>query len=335
MINEAQIKKLELQFPQLKFEHNFPLSSITYFKVGGPAKIFVRVKSLEDLIDIIRYCQKQELEYVLLGGASNVVVVDEGVNRLVIVTDNSAVELLNLEGNQPVTSSVPEPNSCEKKIIRAECGTRTALLVKKSIEFGLTGLESFMGVPGKVGGAIFNNSHFQTDLIGDFISQVEVLNTSGERVWLDQSQCQFDYDYSRFQESGEVILRADFLLSLGDEEQSKQLVSQTMNYRVQTQPLGMPSSGCIFKNVENSPELKKLFPQFAHKKYLSAGFLIDRAGLKRSSEGGIQVSDKHASFMVNTGAGQATDIKKLVKRVKSEVNRQFGVELREEIFWIK
>jgi UDP-N-acetylmuramate dehydrogenase len=340
MLADTQLNKLESHFPQLKFERNYPLSLITYFKVGGPARSLVKVDSLKDLVELIRHCHQSQIRFVLLGGASNVVVADEGIDGLVIVTTNDRVLLTSKENENGLLDN--EQSSFQYKqekstqnIVRAECGARTAMLVNKSIEFGLTGLEPFMGVPGKVGGAIFNNSHFQDELIGDFIARVEVLNKKGERVWLNQAECQFDYDHSRFQTSGEVILQADFLLVHGEKEESRRRARELMNYRAQTQPLGVPSSGCIFKNVKNTPQLQTLFPQFADKQYVSAGFLIDQAGLKGLREGDIEVSSKHASFMINVGTGSATDIQKLVEKVKLKVEKQFGVTLQEEIFWIK
>ncbi len=335
----SQRKLLEDHFPDLDFKHEFPLSEITYFKVGGPAWLLVVIKEKRQLVDLIKFCNDKQIECLILGGASNVVVSDQGVNRLVIVTKNDSVQLIEqkekVDVNRNEDDETANANDQPTKIIRAECGVRTSTLVKKSVDFGLTGLEPFMGVPGRLGGAIYNNSHFQDWLIGDYVTQVEVIDSDNNIKWLSREECEFGYDQSRFHKTKEVILQAEFSLLPGDKELSDQLIAKTMEYRVETQPLGMPSSGCIFRNVPNNPSLRQKFSQFKDREYVPAGFLIDQAGLKGVSSGDIQVSTKHASFMVNTGKGTAQDIKDLIVRVKQEVLDQFQVELHEEVFWLE
>lgn len=331
MLNSDKKKKLDILqslFPQLNFFQDYPLSKLIYFKIGGPAEILVEVEQLNDLIELIKFCREEKLEFIVLGGASNVIVADEGLGKIVIVTANK-----NLEKQD---QSKPESAHQEKQfLVRAECGVNTSDLVTKTVAMGLTGLEPFLGVPGKLGGAIFNNSHFQKELIGDFVTQVEVLTPQNQVVWIPQKECQFAYDYSRFQHSGEIILRVDFLLKQGDKQKSRQLIRDSMMYRSKTQPLHLPSSGCIFKNVKNSAKLKEIFTDFEDREFISAGFLIDKAGLKGLREGGIEVSTKHAAFMVNHGEGKAQDLKNLIKKVKQKVYEKFGVNLEEEVFWLE
>ncbi len=331
MLNSGKKKKfdiLQLQFPQLNFLQDYPLSKLTYFKIGGPAEILVEVEQLNDLIKLVKFCRDEKLEFIVLGGASNVIVSDEGLKKIVIVTANSNIEMQD----QSKFQGDDQENQFK---VRAECGIKTSDLVTKTVAMGLTGLEPFLGVPGKLGGAIFNNSHFQKELIGDFVTQVEVLTPQNQVIWISQSECQFAYDHSRFQHTGEIILRVDFLLKQGDKNISKQLIRDSMMYRSKTQPLHLPSSGCIFKNVKNSTKLKEMFTDFKDREFISAGFLIDRAGLKGLREGGIEVSAKHAAFMVNHGEGKAQDLKSLIKKVKQNVHEKFGVDLEEEVFWLE
>jgi UDP-N-acetylmuramate dehydrogenase len=218
--------------------------------------------------------------------------------------------------------------------VTAGAGLKTSLLVRKTVDAGLTGLEYFLGVPGNVGGAVYNNAHYLEDLISRQINRVEIITENDTIEWLDKEDCRFAYDYSRFQKTKEVILQAEFLLESGSIEESREKIREATVYRAETQPLGLPSSGCIFQNTPNTPQLKKLFPQFADKKYVSGGFLIDQAGLKNTTEGDIEVSDKHAAFFINRGGGTAADIQKLIDRVKTVVKEKFGAELREEVFWL-
>lgn len=313
----VQLKK---SFPDLKFKTNVPLSKLAYFKIGGPAEVLVKLDNREKLVELIRYSRSQDFPVNVLGGLSNVIISDEGIKGLVILARHSQIDVIDQDQNGAV--------------VQVDAGLRTSLLVNKTVELGLAGLEPFLGVPGRVGGAVYNNAHFQDELIGTYVDQVEVLGVDNEVVWLDQDACQFSYNFSRFQTSDEIILRVKFKLTSSNANFSRQKMRQTTLYRIKTQPLGLPSSGCIFKNPANNDFLKQRFPQFKDKQYISAGFLIDRAGLKGQKQGDIQVSQEHAAFMVNLGKGTAQDVKKLIAQVKQQVNKKFQVELEEEVFWL-
>ncbi len=321
LLTQQQIQQFRQEFPDLKFRVNYPLSKITYFKVGGPADAYVIVKDRIQLIGFIKYCRLHNIRFTLLGGASNVIVSDQGVAGVVVATRHNEFQLLEQDERQA--------------LLRVDTGIKTATLVKKTADLGLVGLGLFLGVPGYLGGAIYNNSHFQTGFVGDCVEQVEILTPQNEVVWLDQSQCQFSYDSSRFQKTNDIILRVDFRLKVGKKEQVVKTMKQSTLYRIQAQPLSMPSSGCIFKNVPNTKDLKQTFPQFADRDYISAGFLIDQAGLKGLQQGGVQVSKKHAAFMVNTGDATAKDILNLIEQVKNMVQEKFNVKLEEEVFLLE
>lgn len=312
---------LKKNFPNLKFKINFPLSKITYFKIGGPAEVLVAVQTREELINLIKFCQDKSCKYTILGGASNVLISDDGVSGLVILAKHTKLEKTNCN-----------EQGCE---VLADTGLDMSALVKQTVNLGLTGLEQLVGVPGTLGGAVFNNSHYHDFLISRHIKEVEIVNKFGEVVWLDSSDCDFGYDLSRFQTTREVILRVKFFLKTGDPQTSKQLMRESTVYRMKTQPLGMPSSGCIFKNPSNQKNLQELFPQFSDQPRISAGFLIEQAGLKGASQGSIKISEQHASFMVNTNGGTAQDVLKLIDHVKEVVHKKFDVLLKEEVFWLE
>lgn len=314
--------QLATAFPNSAFQEQFPLSQVTYFKLGGPAEVFVDATSGEELQQFIRFCRNNQIPWRVIGGASNVIAPDEGLAGLTIRAANETYELVN-----DATKS--------RAIVRVGAGFRTALFVRKTIEDGLAGLEFFLGVPGRIGGAVYNNAHYLSDLIGDHIARVKVLTPENEFIWLEADECEFGYDSSRFQQTGEVIVEVEFSLSGGDKDESMKKVEEATRYRATTQPLGEPSSGCIFQNTPNSAHLRELFPQFAEKNYVSGGFLIDQAGLKGAREGGIEVSHKHAAFFVNKGDGTASQVQALIERVKAEVLAKFGVELHEEVFYLQ
>jgi UDP-N-acetylmuramate dehydrogenase len=319
-ISEENLKELKKTFPQLKFKINFSLSRITYFQIGGEADALTKVTSRLQLIKLVDFCRQQDIKFLILGGASNVIVANEGFKGLVILTRHDELKAIDEKENF-VT-------------ICADSGLQTAVLVRKIVDLGLTGLEVFTGVPGRLGGAIYNNSHYQQELIGNHVSRVEVVNTKGDVVWLDASDCEFSYDDSRFQRTNEPILRVEFTLPHGDKNVSAQLIKESTLYRIKTQPLGFPSSGCIFKNVPNTNRLRQLFPQYQNRPHISAGFLIDQAGLKGLSKGSVKVSEKHAAFLINTNGGKAEDVEYLINQIKIKVKEKFGVDLEEEVFWV-
>ncbi len=313
-------EQLSTAFPDLDFKFGVKLAPLTYFKLGGQAEAYIELANITLLQKLWQFCHDHQIKLKVIGGLSNVIVADEGVSGLVVrLTNNQVTEISRQDGGATIL---------------AGAGIKTALLVAKSIELGLMGLEFFLGVPGNLGGAVYNNAHYLTDLISEHITRVHVLNSQGELVWLDRADCDFGYDHSRFQISGEIILEVEFWLKTGDRQISRPLITKATVYRAETQPLGMPSSGCIFQNTPNTEELKKLFPQFAEKTHVPGGFLIDQAGLKGSRVGALEVSQKHAAFIVNHGNGTVAELKELIGRVKTTVKSKFGVELIEEVFFL-
>ncbi|MBD3279889.1 MAG: UDP-N-acetylmuramate dehydrogenase [Candidatus Pacebacteria bacterium] len=314
-------KLLATNLLRFDFKFNQPLAPLSYFKLGGPAEAYLKLTDLDQIITVARFCQQHQVKLTILGGGSNVIIADQGVQGLVLHL--AADRLKTLKSDQP-----------GYQVLQAQAGLKTSVLVSRSVKLGLTGLEYFLGVPGTVGGAVYNNAHYLEDLIGKHVKQVQVLTPQGKLEWLSQAQCDFAYDSSRFHHTQEIILQVDFLLAQGDRATSQELIREANTYRQKTQPLNLPSSGCVFQNVPNTAKLKKLFPQFKKRNFVPAGFLIDQAGLKGVKQGDIQVSDKHAAFMVNLGQGTTKDLKKLIKKVQERVKKRFGVQLTEEVFYL-
>jgi UDP-N-acetylmuramate dehydrogenase len=311
-------QNLSHQFPDLKFTADYSLADHTYFKLGGPAEVFVEITERDQIVDVIKYCQQQKIKLTIFGGASNTIVSDKGISGLVLKLSNDKFEL----------------DSDQTGHVTAGAGLKTSLLVRHSVDAGLTGLEEFLGVPGNLGGAVFNNAHYLKNLIGDQIHRVEVINDQGQVAWISHDDCQFGYDSSRFQTSHEIILRVEFKLAAGEKEKSMALIKEATQYRASTQPLGEPSSGCIFKNVPVTPELTTRFPDYQDKDLIGGGFLIDQAGLKGTRVGPIVVSDKHAAFLINEGGGTSEQLSQLISIIKKTVQEKFGVELQEEVFYL-
>lgn len=319
------------RFPDLPWQTEAPLAPWTYMKIGGPAEVLWEAHDLEALVDVIRFCRDNGFPVSILGGASNVLIADSGLRGLVILNRCEAGEVLPAAAARELLPVPLHGVIGEQSVVLAESGIKTALLVKLSLDNQLSGLEPFLGVPGTLGGAIFNNSHYTEELIGTFVAAVEVLDDQGNRNWLSQAECEFGYDRSRFHQTNEVILQVMFTLQPGDAQTSQEKIREATIKRATTQPLGTANSGCMFRNVEVPPEKRD---EYEGKSHLSAGWLIDQAGLKGHRVGQIVVSDKHANFMVNEGGGTAEQVQELVNQVQAKVLEKFGVELIPEVFFI-
>ena len=318
---------LKTRFPDLDWFFNYSLAELTYFKIGGLAEIFYKAKDLDVLKQILVFCSEKNIPFNVVGGLSNLVVADSGVKGLVLQMASKSFQLLSDQENE-VTFS-------------AEAGIKTSQLVNKAVGLGGTGLEGFIGVPGTLGGAIYNNAHYLTNFIGNYVKNVLAFHVKNNKeIIFSHEMCQFAYEQSAFQNDDQlVILTVTFSLKKDDPELIKAKLVQSQLRRQNTQPLHLPSSGCIFRNPQNTDYLRQLFPQFAKAEFIPAGFLIDRAGLKNHQCGAIVVSDQHAAFLVNMSdqlkvQASATDVKKLINQIQTAVKEQFKVELKEEIFYL-
>ena len=306
------------------------LAKHTYFKLGGPADYFVEAKTKEELVEAVRYAIDQKIPYLVLGGGSNVLIGDLGFRGLVIKNRTSSVKIKGFAGKIIKGQILPAGRQVDLKeaIVEADSGVTANYLIRYTLDEGLAGLEDMLGLPGTVGGAVYNNSHHLDKLWGDHIVEVEVLDLEGKIKKYTQKECQFDYDYSVFHKTKETILSASFQLKRGDKAKLWEVATEAVKRRSSTQPLGLPSSGCMFKNISLADRMRLGVPT------ASAGYLIDKAGLKGLSVGGAKVSDVHANFIINDGTAKASHVNELVALVRSKVKEKFGVDLIEEVILI-
>jgi UDP-N-acetylmuramate dehydrogenase len=287
-----------------------PLAPYTTFKVGGPAQWFVEPRSSGEIVTALRLADAAGVRVVLLGGGSNVLVSDGGVRALVLHPRGGNIERI------------------DDRHVRADAAVTINGLVRWTITHGVAGIEEWAGTPGTVGGAVYGNAHFGGRLISELVSSVRLADRHGETTDLPASEMGFGYDRSRLQTTGEVLLSADFVVTAGETTALRERARQSLAYRKRTQPLHMPSAGCVFQNpVPGADQVPAGIPW-------SAGALVDRAGLKGASVGGARVSPTHGNFIVNEGTATAADIRRLIEQCRGEVRRQFGVTLREEIVYL-
>jgi UDP-N-acetylmuramate dehydrogenase len=304
----SAFEQLAVEFGPDRVRRDAPLAPWTTFRVGGPADFLVEVQNPDELARAVAVAARAGVQLTILGGGSNVLVSDEGVRGLVVRVRGGAIG--------------PEGEACA----RADAGVTLNSLVRWTIGRGLAGLESWAGTPGTVGGAVFGNAHYRGASIGGVIRSVRLIAGAGAVEDVPSRLMEFAYDRSRLQRTGEIVLSALFgLTPSADPATLRETARQSLMDRKRSQPLNMPSAGCVFQNPDPAADrVPDGIPA-------SAGALIDRAGLKGYAIGGARVSPVHANFIVNEGGATAAEIGQLIDRCREEVRSRFGVTLREEI----
>lgn len=291
----------------MKIEENIPLFRFTCFKIGGPARYFVRVGNEKELSDAVNFAHKEDVPFFILSGGTNILVSDDGFNGVVIKTDFNE---LRFEGNN----------------VYLGAGVQMSRVVHETVKKDLGGFEWAIGIPGTVGGSVRGNAGCFGGDMSDVIKGVYVFdsNSNAKKVF-SNAECEFDYRESIFKNHQElIILGADITLTAGTKDGGAELVREYMKRRISEQDIGEKCAGCIFKNPVSRDT----------KERISAGHLIDTAGLKGKKIGGAMVSKRHANFFINTGGATAADIITLINYVKKEVLRTHGAELHEEIQYL-
>jgi UDP-N-acetylmuramate dehydrogenase len=282
----------------MKFQKNVSLKNYTTFKIGGRAKYFFIAKTKEDLIGAITTAKKIKLPFSVLGGGSNVLVSDKGFKGLVIKIENCKLKIKNCKVN-------------------VDAGVLLGKLVSAATGSGLTGLEWAAGIPGTVGGAVFGNAGAFQKSMKNVVKKVEVFDAKELRIEnYELRDCRFGHRDSFFKRNKNLIILSVVLkLKKGRKSEIKKKIKEYLNYRKETHPLNYPSAGSVFKNPKG----------------FSAGELIEKCGLKGKKIGQVQISEKHANFIVNLGNARAKDVKKLINLAKKEVKKKFKINLEEEI----
>ena len=279
------------------FLENEPMKNHTSYGIGGPAKAFIIPKDKYELSKVLSFCKQNKINTYFIGSGSNLLVSDSGFNGAVI-TPNKVLKKLFFNDNK----------------VTAESGVMLGKLVKESMKRDLSGLESLVGVPGTLGGALVMNAGAFGHEISNYISKVDVMKMNGEVYTLNHKNIDFSYRFSTFKRD-EFILKAYFLLPTGTSKEIQKKRIEASKGRKSSQPLRFRSAGSVFKN---------------HPKY-PAGYLIDKAGLKGTKVGDAEISKQHANFFINHGNAKANDIIELIRLARIKVLEKFGIKLDLEI----
>jgi UDP-N-acetylmuramate dehydrogenase len=276
-----------------------PLASRTSFGIGGPADFFVELGRPQAIENLIEGCAERGIPYLLLGAGTNLLVADAGVEGLVL-------RVVNRE------------HHVDGRVVRAGAGLKMMRLARIVADAGLRGFEFAIGVPGTVGGAVYQNAGCWGKELREVLVEVEgFMPGAGKKTW-KRADLQFAYRTSALREGalkGGLVVEATIQLERGDGEEAKALMAKLTRERAETQPIKTKNCGSVFRNPPGD----------------SAGRLVQAAGLKGAREGMAVVSPLHGNFIVNEGGATAADVKQLIERIQAEVKRRFNVELETEV----
>ena len=278
-----------------------PLARFTTMRVGGPTDLYAPIANPFELRGLVKFVRTRGLPHTILGRGSDVVSSDAGVRGLLI---HVRAQGFTIEGERLV----------------ADAGLPMAKAATATADAGLTGMEFGLAIPGNVGGAVWANAGAHGSDIAAVLESALVLQADGTEATLAPDDLAFAYRESRLKHpapgtNAEVVMRATFRLRPDERAAIRGRLDEIRRWRQEHQPLGIPSSGSVFRNPDGA----------------SAGALIDRCGLKGRRIGGAVVSEKHANWILNDRGGTATDVRRLGELVRATVAREHGVTLAFEV----
>ena len=289
-----------MQIPAI-FQENVALKDFTTYKIGGKARYFAEIDSIESLQEVLRFCAQTQTEYFTIGKGSNLVVSDQGFDGAILYIGPKCFGQIDIQGN----------------CVTAQAGVLLHSVVGKTVKAGLAGMENLGGIPGTMGGgAYINAGAFDQELV-QVITEVKSLTPQGELRIRNNEECGFSYRRSNFFDWDEIIVEVTMELRPENSETLTEQMNAILKRRKEKQPLNYPNAGSMYKRPPGT----------------YAGKLIQEAELKGFKMGGAQISPKHANFVINTGEATAQDIYDLSTEVILRVAADSGITMeREQIF---
>ncbi len=276
---------------------NEPLAPYTYFKVGGPAEALVQPRSAEELGAVVHRCLQQNIPLRVLGGGCNILVRDEGVGGVVVRLSAAAFTQTSVEG----------------KRVRAGSGATLSALISEAARHALAGLETLVGTPGTVGGALRHNSGDRSGEIGQYAAAVEVIDSAGQLQTRERDELRLAYRWTNLDDP--VFVSAIFELEQDNPGDIVKRMRKAWIQRKASQPFSFQAAGRIFKNPRG----------------LSAAALIEQAELPGARVGGAEVSERDANFIIAHPGARSRDILRLIDMIRSRVQECFHVDLELDI----
>ena len=334
-----------------KYKLNEPLGNHVPLRIGGPADILYIPENVTDLKDVIALAREYKVPVTVIGGGSNTLISDEGLRGLVVMNTKGDIKIgdvLEKSSNEKEDEDLVyrwesddkagtfrgiqfkdldyRENDCERVQVVMESGVGLEYALYYLIERGITGLQWYAGIPGTIGGAIFNNIHGGTHFISEILSKVEVIDLDGNIKTLSIEELTVDYDRSRFHKSKEIILRGYFSMFKGDKEKAM-FVAKEWAKRKKVQPRNSP--GCCFTNITQEQKTKLGYPT------TSTGYIVEHV-LKMT---GLRIGDAmiypdHHNFIVNVGNATASDYLSVVRTIYERIYNEVGIKVVPEIFFL-
>lgn len=317
------LEELKNEFPRL--EENILLKNHTTFRIGGPARYFLRTSDRKELKKVIERAIKEKIKFLVIGGGSNILFSNDGFDGLVIVykIDNSK--------ERPLIKKIKED------VFKVDATIPLSFLILEMKSF--SGLEWGVGIPGTLGGAVNGNAGALGESISDSVESVDALEIKNGKVFekvFSKKECLFGYRTSVFKNNQELlVVSVDLKLFKAKEEDIRERIKGNLEKRRNKQPKGF-SAGSVFKNycgklkeseINNHLELKV----FSDKENIPAGLLIELCGLKGKNIGDAKISEEHANFIINSGNATSGEVIDLINLIKKSVKEKFSIDLEEEI----
>lgn len=337
------------KFPEVKL--NEPLGKYVQNKVGGPAELLYIAKDRPTLERLVMEAKTESIPVTVLGWASNTLISDKGIKGLVVLNRSNNIVIhdkeegdKHIELEEREEETLARLDQLDKEIygdfakldydesnlpiskVYMDSGVSLPLAIYKTIQADLTGLQWYSGIPGTIGGAIYNNIHGGTHYISEVLESIDVIDRETLKIkTLSTEEIKPDYDYTNLQENKYFILGATFNLYHGDSEKALKVMHE---WRRQKKIQPQISTGCMWKNISNEDKTRLNIPS------TSMGYIVDKLlDLKGKVLGEAKISDKHAAFIENTGHAKASDILKLMKEVYNSAKVKLGIEAKPEIFF--
>jgi UDP-N-acetylmuramate dehydrogenase len=278
-------------------KENETLAPFTWYRIGGPARYFIQPRSVEELQEAARRCTESQTRIYVLGLGANLLVSDHGVDGAVFRLDQEFWRRVQYQDNR----------------VEVGAGADMQKLLVRTVRQGLAGIECLAGIPGTIGGGIRMNAGGKFGDIGATVQRVQVMD--GEGTLFERTKDDLVFDYRSTNISAPFILGATLELDEDDPERILKKTKEIWMYKRNTQPLNTKNAGCIFKNPRG----------------LSAGALIDQAGLKGMRLGGAEISTKHANFIMAHPGCKADDVLGMIKLIREKVFDRNQIHLESEV----
>ncbi len=345
-VDKRKYKELISQLEKSKLKTDHPLAEYTTVKIGGPGDIVYRASNSLELQKISKMAIDLEIPITILGGGSNSLISDDGIRGLVIINIGGEYKIHSNSPHKLKPSSKETPHArweldgqtvryqfqdldydeSECDIVKVEVDSSCVLqkLMYDLFEEGLTGLQWYSGIPGTVGGAIFNNIHGGTHFFSEIVDSVHVLTQNGEEKTYSVEEIEPDYNRTIFHDNNDIILSATLNLYAGDTQKAKYVADEWRKRKLKVQP--QQTTGCIFANISNEEKERLGFPT------TSVGYIIEHElKLTDFRVGNAFISSLHHNFISTDGTTSAKDYLKIIKHITEKAKEKFGIDLICEI----